>query len=95
MPQGEVKFYKAEMGFGFIKPDGGGADLYVSKYEAAKVEGELKAGQRVEFDLKTHPVIECMVATRIEIVDKEKPAERFRTTALADMEWPDNAGLPR
>ncbi len=50
MPDGKVKWYDAEKGFGFLSQDDG-EDVYVrSSALPAGVEG-LKAGQRVEFGL--------------------------------------------
>ena len=50
MPDGKVKWYDAEKGFGFLSQDEG-EDVYVrSSALPAGVEG-LKAGQRVEFGL--------------------------------------------
>lgn len=53
MQQGAVKFYKAEKGYGFIKPDGGGADIFVhiSAVEQAGLPG-LTEGQRIGFDVE-------------------------------------------
>jgi CspA family cold shock protein len=53
MQQGAVKFYKAEKGYGFIKPDEGGADIFVhiSAVEQAGLAG-LSEGQRIEFDVE-------------------------------------------
>jgi CspA family cold shock protein len=49
--QGTVKWFNAEKGFGFITPDGGGADLFVH-HSAIQGAGfkTLDEGQRVSFD---------------------------------------------
>ena len=57
MAQGTVKWFNAEKGYGFITPDGGGADLFVhfsniagdgfkSLPEGARVEFEPREGQK-------------------------------------------------
>jgi CspA family cold shock protein len=53
MQQGAVKFYKAEKGYGFIKPDSGGADIFVhiSAVEQAGLPG-LTEGQRIGYDIE-------------------------------------------
>ena len=54
MPQqGSVKFFNPDKGFGFIKPDGGGADIFVhvTAVEAAGLHS-LNEGQRVSFDVE-------------------------------------------
>ena len=54
MPQqGSVKFFNPDKGFGFIKPDGGGADIFVhvTAVEAAGLRS-LNEGQRVSFDVE-------------------------------------------
>jgi cold shock protein len=50
---GQVKFYDAKKGFGFLSPDGGGADLFVAKTVLAAGMDGLSPGQRVEFDAAT------------------------------------------
>ncbi|HVB28118.1 MAG TPA: cold-shock protein [Mycobacteriales bacterium] len=52
MPQGTVKWFNAEKGFGFITPDGGGADVFVH-FSAIAGSGyrSLNENQRVEFDV--------------------------------------------
>jgi cold shock protein len=49
---GTVKWFNATKGFGFIQPDGGGADAFVhiSAVERAGYE-RLDEGQQVEFEL--------------------------------------------
>jgi cold shock protein len=51
MPEGVVKWFSSEKGYGFITPDGGGKDCFVHHSE---IQGEgfrtLDEGQRVSFD---------------------------------------------
>lgn len=56
MPVGTVKWFKTERGFGFIEPDGDGADVF-AHFSNISAEGlrELLEGQRVEFDLTQSP----------------------------------------
>jgi CspA family cold shock protein len=52
MPQGTVKWFNAEKGYGFITPDGGGADLFVH-FSAIQASGyrSLEEGQTVTFEV--------------------------------------------
>jgi CspA family cold shock protein len=52
MSQGTVKWFNSTKGFGFIKPDDGGADAFVhiSAVERAGLQ-HLTEGQKIEFDL--------------------------------------------
>lgn len=52
MPGGTVKWFNDAKGFGFIQPDGGGADAF-AHFSAIQMEGykSLKEGQRVLFEL--------------------------------------------
>ncbi len=53
MATGTVKWFNATKGFGFIEPDGGGADAFVhiSAVERAGMSS-LTEGQKVQFDLE-------------------------------------------
>lgn len=50
---GTVKFFNAERGYGFIKPDDGGRDVFVhiTAVEQAGLK-DLTEGQRVSYDVE-------------------------------------------
>jgi CspA family cold shock protein len=52
MPAGTVKWFNVLKGYGFIRPEGGGADVFVhiSAVQAAGLKG-LEAGQRIAFEV--------------------------------------------
>src|SRR5262249_16224290 len=53
MPQGTVKMFRADKGFGFIAPDEGGSDAYVNVSELEKTGiSSLFPGQKVSFDVE-------------------------------------------
>ena len=52
MPEGTVKWFNAEKGYGFIQPDEGGEDLFVH-FSAINQSGykTLDEGQKVTFEV--------------------------------------------
>ena len=54
MATGTVKWFNDAKGFGFIEPDGGGADIF-AHFSAIAMDGfkTLAEGQVVEFEIKT------------------------------------------
>ncbi len=52
MPAGKVKFFNADKGFGFIRPDDGGDDVFVhiTAVQRSGLEG-LKDDQAVTYEL--------------------------------------------
>jgi CspA family cold shock protein len=51
--QGTVKFFNADKGYGFIKPDDGGRDIFVhvTALEQAGLQS-LNEGQRITFEIE-------------------------------------------
>lgn len=56
MATGTVKWFNDAKGFGFIEPDGGGADVF-AHFSAIAMDGfkTLKQGSRVTFDVQDGP----------------------------------------
>jgi len=54
MPVGTVKFFNTDKGYGFITPDGGGADsfVHISAVERAGL-GSLNKDQRLQYEIET------------------------------------------
>ncbi len=54
MAQGTVKWFNSQKGFGFIQPDGGGADVFVhiTAVEAAGMR-TLNEGDKVTYEIST------------------------------------------
>jgi len=53
---GSVEFFKDDKGYGFIRPDGGGKDVFVH-HSVIQMDGfkSLKRGDRVEFEIQEDP----------------------------------------
>ena len=73
MPSGTVKWFNDAKGFGFVQPDGGGADAF-AHFSAIQMEGykSLKEGARVEFELTDGP--KGLMAINIRYTDSSPPA---------------------
>lgn len=56
MAEGKVKWFNDAKGFGFIEPEGGGADVF-AHFSAVQMDGfrTLKQGSRVSYDLVKGP----------------------------------------
>ena len=70
MNKGTVKWFNAEKGFGFIKNDNGGDDVFVH-FSAIQTEGfkSLEEGQKVTFDTECDPQNSSKIrATNVTVV---------------------------
>ena len=69
MKPGKVKFYNGERGFGFIKPDGEGLEVYVHATALHRAGmNMLYEGQRVSFDTQTDERSGKVTVDKIELV---------------------------
>jgi cold shock protein len=69
MPQGTVKMFRTDKGFGFIAPAEGGADVYIHVSELEKTGiSSLAPGQKVTFDVERDPRTGKMRATNVQQV---------------------------
>jgi CspA family cold shock protein len=77
MQSGTVKWFNDVKGFGFIEPDGGGADIF-AHFSAITMEGfkTLKQGSRVTFDLMQGP--KGLLAQNIEAENPGKKSGQAR-----------------
>lgn len=84
MATGTVKWFNDAKGFGFIEPDGGGADVF-AHFSAIAMEGfkTLKQGSRVTFEVTEGPKgqlaqnIQSEAATgQIDPISTQQPPER-------------------
>ena len=77
MASGKVKWFNNAKGYGFIRPDTGGDDLFVH-YSYITMEGYkcLKAGQRVAYEIREAPKgLHAVNLTSDGTIDEEMAAE--------------------
>lgn len=57
MAQGKVKFFDTKKGFGFIKPDDGGKDVFVHRNNVENLDQNqgLEDGESVEYEVEETP----------------------------------------
>jgi CspA family cold shock protein len=91
MPSGTVKWFNDAKGFGFIQPDGGGADAF-AHFSAIQMEGfkTLQEGHRVDFELTQGA--KGLMAANIQAAKDTRPFEGTPTqSTLASHGDPDEA----
>jgi cold shock protein len=57
MPRGTVKWFNAEKGYGFIRQDNGGKDVFVHRtaVDGLGYNEQLQEGELVEFEIEQGP----------------------------------------
>lgn len=70
MQTGKVVSFKSIRGFGFIKPDEGGSDIFVH-YSCINMDGyrSLEPGQRVQFEVEVGGPHNKPQAVQVEIIE--------------------------
>ena len=81
MATGTVKWFNDAKGFGFIEPDGGGADIF-AHFSAIAMDGfkTLKQGARVEFELTEGP--KGLLAHNIQAEQRTAPPLHTEASSL-------------
>ena len=82
MAEGKVKWFNDAKGFGFIEPEGGGADVF-AHFSAVQMDGfrTLKQGSRVSYELVKGPKGD--LAQNIRAVDAEADADADADAGVA------------
>jgi CspA family cold shock protein len=93
MAFGTVKWFSDAKGFGFIEPEGGGADVF-AHFSAIQMEGfrTLKQGSKVSFDLSQGP--KGQLAQNICLLDAPTAVDLASLTLAALQPAPEAASVP-
>jgi cold shock protein len=67
MPQGKIKMFNEDRGFGFIRPDVGDADLFFH-ISALREEDEIEVGKVVSFEVGIDPKSGKSKAVSVEVL---------------------------
>ena len=67
MPQGKIKMFNEDKGFGFIKPDDGGNDVFFH-ITSLREDDEISVGKVVTFEIGTDPKTGKSKAVSVDLV---------------------------
>jgi len=68
MASGKVAMFNDHRGFGFIKPDAGGDDMFFHITEVADDGGDIAVGRAVAFEVGTDPRTGRALAINVDLV---------------------------
>ena len=86
MARGKVKWFNDAKGFGFIEPEGGGADVF-AHFSAIQMDGfrTLKQGSQVTYDLVQGP--------KGDLAQNIRPVEKASSEQLQPTAQPGDGSL--
>ncbi len=85
--RGRVKLFSLERGYGFIKPDNGGPDVYVTRVNVDKPKGLLRPGDLVSFRIRQKGQPQAVQVVKLNEDGTEDDSGAWRWWYCGEMGW--------